>query len=159
MLYPYFGILFAAADCLPDPEYDHDFHASSRLWLSLLLQLAFPDILFVVIFLLLIIRCLHKDPMTLHLPGGKGTSGESYSFWLWICLPSISCGRLPWISHLFFIHPLSKSQSLTLMFPQAMKTIMTTFPERMKMAVLTHSTCLHSSIMPARAPVNQKKML
>jgi len=33
-----------------------------------------------VIFLLLIIRCLHKDPMTLHLPDGKGTSGELYSF-------------------------------------------------------------------------------
>lgn len=47
MLYSYFGMLFAAADCLPDPEYDHDFHASSRLWLCLLLQLAFPDILFV----------------------------------------------------------------------------------------------------------------
>ena len=57
-----------------------------------------------VIFLLLIIRCLQKDPMTLHLPDGKRTSGESYSFWLWICLPSISCGRLPWISNLFF-HP------------------------------------------------------
>lgn len=181
MLYPDFGILFTAAilSC-------HDMNilfmivmpiAVLLLIVSLILNMTmifmpaavsgyayyfiwlFLTSSLFVIFLLLIIRCLHKDPMTLHLPDGKGTSGELYSFWLWICLPSISCGRLPWISHLFFIHPLSKSQSLTLMFPQATKTIMTAFPEKMNMAVLIHSTCLHSSIMPARTPVNQKKML
>lgn len=75
MLYPDFGMLFTAADCLPDPEYDHDFHASSRLWLCLLLQLAFPDILFVCHL------SASDHPLSAQSPDDPASSGRKRNIW------------------------------------------------------------------------------